>query len=130
MREAPAPPRNPRPLAAFFISLVVSGAALAVLLFSERQTLELKKARTEIRELDRQVADRRRENEKLRAAIDAANRHDFPAEKVAREELHLVRPDDVVLLFPEGSLSGNPASGETPRSATPAPPSPTVSPSR
>jgi hypothetical protein len=121
MRETPAPPKNPRPLVAFLLSLVVSGAALAVLLFSDRQTLELKKARAEIRELDLQIAERRRDNERLRAAIDAANRHDFPAEKVAREELHLVRSDEVVLLFPEGSLSGTP----TPAAAkvtTPAPP--------
>jgi cell division protein FtsB len=125
MREAPAPPRNPRPLVAFFVSLVISGAALAVLLFSDRQTLELKKSRAEIQELDRQIADRRRENERLKAAIDAANRHDFPAEKVAREELQLVRPDDVVLLFPEGSLSGTPAAAGPGKSSTPAPAPPT-----
>jgi len=121
MRDTPAPPKSPRPLVAFLLSLVISGAALAVLLFSDRQTLELKKARAEIRELDQQITERRRDNEKLHAAIEAANRHDFPAEKVAREELHLVRSDEVVLLFPEGSLSGTPAPAP-PKATTPAPP--------
>jgi hypothetical protein len=58
-----------------------------------------------VQTLDRQIAQRRRENESLRAAIDAANKHEFPAEKVAREELHLVASDDVVLLYPPGSLT-------------------------
>jgi cell division protein FtsB len=105
VREAPAPPRNPRPLLAFFLSLVASSAALAFLLLSDGQVLELSKGRAEIVQLDRQIAERRRENEKLRTAIESANRHDFPAEKVAREDLQLVQADDVVLLFPDGSLS-------------------------
>ena len=123
MRDTASPPRNPRPLLAFFLSLIASSAALAVLLFSDRQTLELKKARVEIRQLDRQIAQRRAENDQLRAAIDAANRHDFPAERVAREELHLVRPDEVVLLFPDGSLSGvQPTPSAAGKPAGPSPP--------
>jgi cell division protein FtsB len=105
MREV-APPRSPRPVLAFFLSLFVSSAALAFLLVSDGQVLELKKARAEIVQLDRQIAERRRDNDRLRAAIESANRHDFPAEKVAREDLHLVASDDLVLLFPDGSLSG------------------------
>lgn len=104
MRETP-PPRSPKPVAAFFVSLAGSSAVLALLLFSDHRVLDLKRARSEIHELDKQIAEKRAENERLRLAIEAASRHDFPAEKVAREELHLVRPDDVVLLFPEGSLS-------------------------
>src|SRR5262249_29255412 len=67
--------------------------------------LELRRARTEVRTLDRDIAAKREENERLKASIEAANRHEFPAEKVAREELHLVQPDDVVLLYPAGSLT-------------------------
>ncbi len=128
MRETPPPPRNPRPVLAFFLSLLISSAALAFLLLSDGQVLELKKAKAEITQLDRQIVERRRENESLRAAIDAANRHDFPAEKVAREDLHLVAPEDLVLLFPDGSLSGPkptpapavpPATAQEPRRVAP-----------
>ncbi|MET0619939.1 MAG: septum formation initiator family protein, partial [Thermoanaerobaculia bacterium] len=63
------------------------------------------RARSEVELLDRQITERRAENEALKASIDAANRHEFPAEKVAREELHLVQPDEVVLLYPPGSLT-------------------------
>ncbi len=92
-------------MVAFFLSLAVSSLVLGLLLLSDRRVLHLKKARAEIGELDRQIADRRKENEELRLAIDSASRDEFPAEKVAREELHLVQPGDIVLLFPPGSLS-------------------------
>jgi cell division protein FtsB len=98
-------PRGPRPLAAFFISLAVSSVLMGILLLSDRRVLELRRARAEVAALDRQIAERRQENAELKAAIEAANRHEFPAEKVAREELHLVQPDDVVLLYPPGSLT-------------------------
>jgi hypothetical protein len=102
--------RGPRPMAAFVVSLAVSSVLMGGLLLSDRRVLELRRARTEVQTLDRQIAERRRENEQLHGAIEAAARHEFPAEKVAREELHLVSPDDVVLLYPPGSLTA-PASG-------------------
>jgi heme exporter protein D len=105
MREAPPPPRAPRPVLAFFISLAASSALLALLLLWDHKVLELKNARQEVRDLDAQIADRTRENDQLKLAIEAANRHEFPAEKVAREELHLVQGDDLVLLYPAGSLT-------------------------
>ena len=126
MREPAPPPRNPRPVAAFFVSLAASSVVLGLVLLYDGRALELKKARAEIRQLDRQTADRRHENTNLHAAITAASRGDLPAEKAAREELHLVHPEDVVLLYPQGALS--------PRSPTPVPspratPSPPTSPS-
>ena len=98
-------PHGPRPMTAFLISLAVSSVLMGILLLSDRRVLELRRARSEVTTLDRQIAERRQENAELKAAIEAANRHEFPAEKVAREELHLVQPDDVVLLYPAGSLT-------------------------
>jgi cell division protein FtsB len=98
-------PRGPRPLAAFFVSLAVSSVLMGILLLSDRRVLELRRARAEVGTLDRQIAERRQENAELKAAIEAASRHEFPAEKVAREELHLVQPDELVLLYPPGSLT-------------------------
>jgi cell division protein FtsB len=98
-------PRGPRPMTAFLVSLAISSVLMGVLLLSDRRVLELRRARTEVQTLDRQIADRRKENDALKAAIDAANKHELPAERVAREELHLVAPDEVVLLYPPGSLT-------------------------
>ena len=97
--------RGPRPVTAFLVSLAISSVLMGVLLLSDRRVLELRRARTEVQTLERQIAERRRENDRLKASIEAANQHELPAEKVAREELHLVQPDDVVLLYPPGSLT-------------------------
>jgi cell division protein FtsB len=113
-RRPAKPIREPRPLAAFFISLAVSALLLGGLLATDRRVMELRKAKLELKEVGRKIADVRADNERLTAAIQAANREEFPAEKVAREELNLVHPEDLVLLYPPGSLSG-----EKP---TPAPP--------
>ena len=117
MRQPAPPPRNPRPLAAFFVSLAGSAVVLGLFLLYDGRLLELKKAKAEIRQLDKQIADRKRENGQLRASITAANRAEFPAEKAAREELHLVHPEDIVLLYPPGTLSP-----QKPTPATTAPP--------
>jgi cell division protein FtsB len=117
--------RGPRPIVAFAASLAVSSILMGFLLLSDRRVLELRRARVEVRTLDHDIAEKRRENEELRAAIDAANRHEFPAEKVAREELNLVQPDEVVLLYPPGGLTNStrkPPSAPTPNpSAAPEP---------
>jgi cell division protein FtsB len=124
LREPAKPPRNPRPVAAFFLSLLGSSVVLGLVLLYDGRYVELKKARADIRQLEKQIADRKKENEQLHAAIRAANRGEFPAEKAAREELHLVQPEDVVLLYPPGSLA--PGKPTPPRPD--APPSPADAP--
>jgi cell division protein FtsB len=117
VRNAEHISRGPRPMTAFLVSLAISSVLMGVLLLSDRRVLELRRARDEVKLLDRQIAERKKENEDLKAAIEAANRHEFPAEKVAREELHLVEPDEVVLLYPPGSLTKpttTPAAGAAP----------------
>jgi Septum formation initiator len=111
---------GPRPMTAFVVSLAVSSVLMGVLLLSDRRVLELRRARAEVQTLDRQIAERRKENAGLRGAIESANRHEFPAEKVAREELHLVSSDDVVLLYPPGTLT-TPAAGNAAGAVTAAP---------
>jgi cell division protein FtsB len=117
VRNAEHISRGPRPMTAFLVSLAISSVLMGVLLLSDRRVLELRRARDEVKLLDRQIAERKKENDDLKAAIDTANRHEFPAEKVAREELHLVEPDEVVLLYPPGSLTKpttTPAAGPAP----------------
>jgi cell division protein FtsB len=120
MKEDTDSPRGPRPMTAFLISLGVSSVLMGILLLSDRRVLELRRARSEVASLDRQIAERRQENAELKASIEAANRHEFPAEEVAREELHLVQPDDGVLLYPAGSLT-KPSGTPIPGAAAPAP---------
>jgi len=98
MREAPPPPRTPRPFLTFFASLACSSVVLGMLLLWDHKVLDLHNAREDVKRLDAQIAERSAENEELRLAIEAATRHQFPAERVARAE-------DLVLLYPPGSLS-------------------------
>ena len=104
MSSAAPSARSARPVAAFFVSLAASTVLLGLLLVSDRRVFELKRAHAEVEQLDGQIAIARKENEELAAAIEAARRHDFPAEKAAREERNLVAPGDAVLLYPSGSL--------------------------
>ena len=105
MSATPPAARGARPVVAFFISLAASTVLLGLLLVSDRRVFELKKARVEVKQLDRHIADFHRENDEIKTAIEAARRHEFPAEKAAREELNLVAPSDAVLLYPPGSLT-------------------------
>ena len=124
-RPGGKPLREPKPFKAFFISLAVSALLLGALLTTDGRVLELRKAKADVKELDRKIAEERKENERLTSAIDAANREEFPAETVAREELNLVHPEDLVLLYPSGSLSGDRKATPTP---TPRPPRVTPAP--
>ena len=110
------------------MSLGISAALLGVLLVSDGRVMELRKAKAEVRELDRRIAEEQKENTRLNAAIEAANKEEFPAEKVAREELNLVHPEDVVLLYPEGSLTKEKPTAAVAKEAEKKPPPKTPSP--
>src|ERR1700693_5452980 len=122
MRQRAPPPRNPRPVAALFILLAASAVVLGLFLLYDGRAIELKRARAEIHQLDRQIADRRRENGNLRASITAASRGELPAEKAAREELHLVHPEDFALLSPNAAPSPQKPPPASSPVATPSPP--------
>ena len=122
MKDPAATARGPRPLAAFLWSVAGTGLVLALLLVTDPRLLELKKARAEVKELDRKVAELERENEEMRSAVQAASRHDYPAEKLAREELQLVRSDELVLLYPEESLTRQKGAPTPPPSVSPTAP--------
>ena len=124
MKDPAANARGPRPLAAFLWSVAGTGLVLALLLVTDPRLLELKKARAEVKELDRRIVEMERENEEMRSAVQAASRHDYPAEKLAREELQLVRSDELVLLYPKGSLTRQKGVPTPAPSAVPTAPNP------
>ncbi len=109
---------GPRPFTAFLISLCVSTVLLCILFFSDRRVFELAGAHARIRQLDAEIAAKERENRELESLVEAARRHEFPAERVAREELQLVGPADLVILYPPGTLTAKP----TPARPSAAPP--------
>ncbi len=107
---------HPRPswLVAGVLTLLLVVAGLG-----DRGVLQLWRLRGEIETLHREVQTLEAENERLARAI--ADLHDNPEviERIAREELGLVRPGERVLRFPR-----SPRAGDAPGSPTNLPSSP------
>ena len=57
-------------------------------------------ARGELRDLQVEVRDLDRTNRRLRRAIDALHHDPYAVEKIARENLDLVAPGEILYLFP------------------------------
>ena len=88
------------------------GAALILLvgaaILGDRGVLHLWRLRTEVQTLHQELQALEAENARLARAI--ADLRDNPAviERIAREELGLVRPGERVLRFPRSSRPGEP----------------------
>jgi cell division protein FtsB len=97
-------------LLGFFILL------LAVLTtVGERGALHLWRLHGEKAQLDEQNYRLQKENETLRQRIHRLRHDDFYLEKIAREELNLVRPGEVIYRFSTSEGRKNRATGLTAR---------------
>jgi cell division protein FtsB len=83
----------------------------------DRGVLHLWRLREEKAKLDEENYRLQRENEDLRQRISKLRNDNFYLEKIAREELNLVRPGEIIYRFPPaepkknrpGTVSGDPA---------------------
>jgi cell division protein FtsB len=83
----------------------------------ERGVLHLWRLRGEKAQLDEENYRLQKENEDLRQRISKLRSDNFYLEKIAREELNLVRPGEIIYRFPPsepkkkpgGKVSGGPA---------------------
>ncbi len=89
-------------------------AVLAFAVFGDRGVVQLWHLRTEVQTLSQEVAVLEAENQRLSQVI--ADLRDNPAviERIAREELGLVRPGERVLRFPRSPRSDAPAGAGAP----------------
>ncbi len=96
---------------------VLLGAAV----FGENGVLHLRRLRAEVEALHRDVQTLEAENERLSRAIGELRSDPAAVERIAREELGLVRPGERVLRFPRSSPpAGSPdAPGPPPPPRTP-----------
>jgi len=89
--------------------------ALSILtIFGERGALHLLRLRGEKMRLDEQNYNLQKENEALRQRILQIRHNDYYLEKLAREELSLVRPGEIIYRF---AGSKRPSSRSAPASA-------------
>lgn len=103
--EAPAARlegRHVRPASYVFVSLLLSALFFGIFLVSDRGLLQLRKQRLQIAKAREEVAQLEAGNKRLEAEVAALKNDPRALEKIAREELNLVRPGEVVLLLPDG----------------------------
>jgi cell division protein FtsB len=113
--EAPARSDSFRPVLGATVLLVL--ALLAIAGLKSSRDLEAAKARERL--LEKRIAETRAESERLRVRIDRLRHDPGMLERLAREDLGMVRPGDVIIELPA------PGAAPAPGSPTPlAPPVP------
>jgi cell division protein FtsB len=109
---------------------IVAGLLLLNLVLGDMGVLAGIRQRRVTSQLRSEVATLQIEHDALAADIQALNSNPFRIESIAREELGLARPGEIIFLFPSGggaapragaapSIGAAPSSGDSP-SATPA----------
>ncbi len=78
------------------IALVAGVCGTAII----RTRAEYADARAEYQQIEAEVKRLQRENERLQEEIRALKTDPQVIERIAREELHMIRPDEMVLSFP------------------------------
>lgn len=106
---------------------LIAAASLLNALFGDRGLLELLRARQEINSLDQEIAALREKNQSLLSEIRALKSSPLAVERLARENMGLVKPGEIVLLIREtgdlndavaestGEVGPSPRDNESPR---------------
>ena len=99
---------------AFFLSLVFVGSSLAAV-FGESGFLDLRRRHREIRALEKEVERRKAELSTLEAYVKRLETDPTAIERIAREDLGLVKPGEITFLLPREEEAAG--AGETPEQA-------------
>ena len=107
VEETPRPSARPdrpsvKPWRYAALSLLFSILLFAFFLVGDRGFLHVRRQRHRLADLQAEVSGLATENEKIDAEVKALKNDPKAVEKIAREELNMVRPDEVVLLLPKG----------------------------
>jgi len=84
--------------------IAASFATVFLLLFflsSNRGTSELQQARKRVADLHADIARLDAENARLRAEIDSVQRSTYAVERIAREDLGMSKPGEIVYMLPK-----------------------------
>lgn len=86
----------PRALALVIVVIIAASVGNAV--FGERGFIGLLKAKRELQEFEQEIANLRAKNARLVEEIRALKTDPLAIERLAREELGLVKPGEIVLM--------------------------------
>ncbi len=81
------------PIACIFFILVFT-------IFGERGLLRIYELNQEQKQIDKRIAEIQHENQKIRITIDALRKDPQKIEMIARQELGLVKPNEIIYQFP------------------------------
>lgn len=95
--EAPSPSDSFRPVLGATVFLVLALLAIAAL----KSSRDLTMARTREKQLKEKISSTRQRNEALKVRIERLYNDPGLLERLAREDLGMVRPHDVVIELPE-----------------------------
>ena len=84
----------------FLLSAVLTMVFLISFMFSEEGISELQRARKQVDDLEREIAQLQSDNVRLRKEIDSLGRSTFVVERIAREDLGMSKPGEVVYMLP------------------------------
>lgn len=83
---------------------LIPGGCLAFILFftvfGERGLLRIYEMRQEKKRIDSKVTDLKTENDKLRMEIASLHNDRYHLERIARKDLGLVKPNEIIYQFP------------------------------
>ena len=99
-----ARPERPHvhPLSYAGFSLVLSFLLFVFFLAGDRGLLQVRKQRAQVAALQTEITAIAERNEALEEEVERLTKDPSAVEKIAREDLQLVAPGDVVLVLPEG----------------------------
>ena len=114
--DAPARTDSSRPVLGATVLLVLALLAIAAL----KSSRDLEAARARERLLETRIAETRARSEKLQARIERLKHDPGMLERLAREDLGLVRPGDVIIELPDPNAPA-PKTAPPPPAPVPAP---------
>jgi cell division protein FtsB len=103
--EAPAArpdARHVRPASVVVVSALLSALVFGIFLVSDRGLLQVRKQRVQLAKAQEEVAQLEADTKRLATEVASLKSDPNALEKVAREELNLVKPGEVVLVLPDG----------------------------
>ena len=83
------------------LSGVLTIVFLVSFFFSDRGIAELQHARRRVADLRSHIATLEAENSRLRAEIESAKKSTWSVERIAREDLGMARPGEVIYMLPK-----------------------------
>ena len=83
------------------LSSVLTIVFLISFFFSEQGISELQRSRRQVQDLRNELIRLEAENKRLQAEIESLKKSTFAVERIAREDLSMSRPGEVVYMLPQ-----------------------------